>query len=273
MFGAGIIVFRETLEAALFVGIIAASTRGLVDRTHSLSLGVALGALGSLLLASMMGQISDWADGIGQEIVDTAILTIALAMLAWHCIWVSNNAQRMVQEAKQIGNATAQGHQNLWVLAIVVALSVLREGAETVLFVSGLMASTSMSTGELITSAFAGVSIGVCAGWLVYAGLGFIKTSRLFEITNVLILLLAGSLASQIAKTANQADWISIFSEQAWDISHLIPNESFVSMVLHGVLGFDVSPTQLQVIFYMAAICLIWIATRQMKLHHSVLGS
>ena len=271
MFGAGIIVFRETLEAALFVGIIAASTRGLVNRTHSLSVGVALGALGSLLLASMMGQISDWANGIGQEIVDAAILTIALAMLAWHCIWVSNNSQRMVQEAKQIGSATTQGHQTLWALAIVVALSVLREGAETVLFVSGLMASTSMSTAELITSAFAGVSLGVCAGWLVYAGLGFIKTSRLFEITNILILLLAGSLASQIAKTANQADWISVFSEQAWDISHLIPNESFVAMALHGIFGFDVSPTQLQVIFYLTAISMIWVAARQMKLrnfHH-----
>jgi high-affinity iron transporter len=107
----------------------------------------------------------------------------------------------------------------------------------------------------------------------VYAGLVFIKTSRLFEITNILILLLAGSLASQIAKTANQADWISVFSEQAWDISHLIPNESFVAMVLHGILGFEVSPTQLQVIFYMVATFLIWIAARQMKLHHSVLGS
>lgn len=273
MFGAGIIVFRETLEAALFVGIIAASTRGLVNRSHTLSLGVALGALGSLLLASMMGQISEWAEGIGQEIVDACILTIALAMLAWHCIWVSNNAKRMVQEARQIGSATAQGHQTLWALAIVVALSVLREGAETVLFVSGLMAGATMSTGELISSAIAGVALGIGAGWLVYAGLGFIKTSRLFEITNVLILLLAGSLASQIAKTANQADWISVFGEQAWDVSSLIPNDSVVAIVLHGILGFDVSPTQLQVIFYMVAICLIWIAARQMKLHHSVLGS
>jgi high-affinity iron transporter len=269
MFSAGIIVFRETLEAALFVGIIAASTRGLVNRTHSLSIGVALGALGSLLMASMMGHISDWANGIGQEIVDAVILTIALAMLAWHCIWVSNNSQGMVQEAKQIGNATTQGHQTLLALAIVVALSVLREGAETVLFVSGLMAGSTMSTGELISSAVAGVALGICAGWLVYKGLGFIKTSRLFQITNILILLLAGSLASQIAKTANQADWISVFGDQAWDVSHLIPSDSITALVMHGILGFDVSPTQLQVIFYLTAITVIWTAARQMKFHNS----
>jgi high-affinity iron transporter len=269
MFSAGVIVFRETLEAALFVGIIAASTRGLVNRTHLLSVGVALGALGSLLMASMMGHISDWANGIGQEIVDAVILTLALAMLAWHCIWVSNNSRHMVQEAKQIASATQQGHRTLWALAIVVALSVLREGAETVLFVSGLMAGATMSPGELISSAVAGVALGICVGWLVYAGLGFIKTSRLFEITNMLILLLAGSLASQIAKTANQADWISVFGDQAWDVSHLIPNDSYLAMIFHGILGFDVSPTQLQVIFYLTAISMIWVASRQMKLHNS----
>jgi high-affinity iron transporter len=272
MFGAGIIVFRETLEAALFVGIIAASTRGLVNRTHSLSVGVALGALGSVMMASAMGHISEWANGIGQEIVNASILSIALAMLAWHCIWVSNNSQRMVQEAKQIGNATTQGNQTLWALTIVVALSVLREGAETVLFVSGLMAGSTMAIAELISSTVAGVALGIFAGWLVYTGFSFIKTSRLFQITNILILLLAGSLASQIAKTANQADWISVFSGQAWDISDLIPSKSMTAMVMHGVFGFDVSPTQLQVIFYLTAVSLIWIAARQIKLnrHHQL---
>jgi len=131
------------------------------------------------------------------------------------------------------------------------------------------MAGSTMSTGELISGAFAGVALGICAGWLVYAGLGFIKTRRLFQITNILILLLAGSLASQIAKTANQADWISVFSEQAWDVSHLIPNDSMTAMVLHGIFGFDVSPTQLQVIFYLTAILMIWVAAKQMKVKNT----
>jgi high-affinity iron transporter len=78
--------------------------------------------------------------------------------------------------------------------------------------------------------------------------------------------MLAGSLASQLAKTANQADWISLFGEQAWDISALLPNDSAIGMVLHGVIGFDASPTQLQVLFYLGATSLIWIAARQVKL-------
>jgi high-affinity iron transporter len=223
-------------------------------------------------MASVMGQISAWADGIGQDIVTACILSIALCMLAWHCIWVSPNSHQMVQDAKQIGSATSNGTQTLWALAIAVALSVLREGAETVLFVSGLVLGSTESLGTLTLSVAFGLAMGVLAGWLIYKGLGQIKPQRLFAVTNILILMLAGSLASQLAKTANQADWISVFSEQAWDISDLIPSKSMTAMVMHGVFGFDVSPTQLQVIFYLTAICLIWIAARQIKLnrHHQL---
>jgi high-affinity iron transporter len=237
-----------------------------MDRSRWLSFGVAAGAFGSVLMASAMGRISSWADGIGQDIVSLCILIIALCMLAWHCIWVSPNSSQMVQDAKKIGASTSKGNQSLWALAIAVALSVLREGAETVLFVSGLITGSSESLGAIISSVAIGLTLGTLAGWLIYEGLGQVKPQRLFAVTNILILMLAGSLASQLAKTATQADWISLFGEQAWDISALLPNDSAIGMVLHGVIGFDASPTQLQVLFYLGATSLIWIAARQMKL-------
>lgn len=266
MFGTGLIVFRETLEAALFVGIVAASTRGVIHRTRWLSFGVAVGASGAMLMAKAMGQISNWADGMGQDIVTLCILSIALGMLAWHCIWVSPNSNQMIQDAKQIGASTSEGDQTLWALAVAVALSVLREGAETVLFVSSLITGSSESQGAIILSVAIGLTMGALAGWLIYEGLGKVKPQRLFAVTNILMLMLAGSLASQLAKTASQADWISVFGEQAWDISALLSNDSAIGMVLHGVIGFDASPTQLQVLFYMSTTSLIWISARQMKL-------
>ncbi len=210
-----------------------------------------------------------WKKGVNfgwKSTVTAFILSIALCMLAWHCIWVSPNSNQMVQDAKQIGASTLHEKQSLWALAIAVALSVLREGAETVLFVSGLMTGSAESQGALISSVAIGLAMGAFAGWLIYAGLGQVKPQRLFAVTNILILMLAGSLASQLAKTANQADWISLLEKQAWDISGLLPNDSPIGMVLHGVLGFDASPTQLQVLFYLGTTLLIWTAARQMKL-------
>ncbi|NBW25367.1 MAG: hypothetical protein EBR89_08075 [Betaproteobacteria bacterium] len=80
-----------------------------------------------------------------------------------------------------------------------------------------------------------------------------------------LLVLLAGNLASQIAKTANQADWISAFSETAWDVSWLISNDSALGMVLHGLIGFDANPTQMQLISYLATTVLIGAAATHMK--------
>ena len=265
MFATGLIVFRETLEAALFIGIIAASTRGLLHRSRWLALGVAAGALGSLLMASAMGEISEWADGVGQEIVTAGILGLALLMLAWHCIWVSPNARQMVLDAKRLGAAATLGERSLWAVAVAVALSVLREGAETVLFVAGVMSSPDTSEAKLFTGAALGLGLGSLVGWLIYAGLGKIKPRYLFSVTNVLILLLAGSLASQLAKTANQADWISAFSGPAWDVSWLISNDSALGMVLHGLLGYDASPTHMQLISYLGTTALIWLAAKRVQ--------
>ena len=262
MLGTGIIVFRETLEAALFIGIVAASTRGLDKRTRWLSLGVAMGMFGSLLMASAMDSISNWAEGFGTDLVTACILILALAMLAWHCVWVSAHAKDMVKDARSLGSNAASGNSSLWALSIAVGLSVLREGAETVLFVGGLVSGSTESTTVIALSVLAGLVSGTLAGWLVYAGLGKVKPHRLFAITNVLILLLAGNLASQLAKTLNQADWLPYLSDFAWDISGLMPNDSAPGMLLHGIVGYDANPMQLQLVFYISTVVLIYIASR-----------
>ena len=138
MFATALIVFRESLEAALFVGIVAAATRGVPGRLRWLSGGVTAGMLGALLLAAGAGRISAMADGLGQDFVNATILSVALAMLAWHCIWVSTHGREMSIEARRLGASVSDGARRPWALMTAVALAVLREGAETVLFVSGL---------------------------------------------------------------------------------------------------------------------------------------
>ena len=138
MIAAALIVFRESLEAALFVGIIAAATRGLSGRTTWLVGGVVAGILGAAALAAGADQIGAWADGIGQDLVNAVILGVALLMLAWHCIWVSTHGQEMTRDARSLGSSVREGRRTPRALIVAVALAVLREGAETVLFVTGL---------------------------------------------------------------------------------------------------------------------------------------
>ncbi|MDD5332342.1 MAG: FTR1 family protein [Rhodoferax sp.] len=265
MFATGLIVFRETLEAALFVGIVAAATRGLERRGLWIAGGVLAGLTGALLLAAGMEKVSVWADGIGQDLLNVGIITLALAMLAWHCVWVSTHGREMAQEARQTGRSAAEGTGSLRALTLAVALAVLREGAETVLFVAGFMSGSAGSGLPMLLGALTGLALGSLAGLLIYLGLARIKTQHLFSVTNALILVLAGSLASQLAKTLIQAGLVVHWSEPLWDGSLVLSNESSLGILLHALMGYDASPSGLQLLFYAGAIGMIWMASLQAR--------
>ena len=95
MFATALIVFREVLEAALIVGIVAAATRGIAGRARWIAAGIASGVLGSLAVAGGAGYLSQLAEGMGQELFNATILGIAVAMLAWHNIWMSVHGREL----------------------------------------------------------------------------------------------------------------------------------------------------------------------------------
>ena len=66
MFGTSVIVFREVLEAAIIIGIIAAATRGIPGSRRWMIAGVLAGLAGSAVLARFADVIGSLASGIGQ---------------------------------------------------------------------------------------------------------------------------------------------------------------------------------------------------------------
>jgi high-affinity iron transporter len=265
MFGTALIVFRESLEAALFVGIVAAATRGVPGRLRWLSGGVGAGVLGALLLAAGAGRISAMADGLGQDLVNVTILSVALTMLAWHCIWVSTHAREMSIEARRLGSSVRDGARRPWALMTAVALAVLREGAETVLFVSGLTTGVQESWTDIAVGASGGLAAGVVVGGLIYLGLSRVRAEHLFKVTNGLILLLAGAIASQLARALSQSGLVETWSGALWDTSNVLPTDSPVGVVLHALAGYDAQPSGLQLAFYLGTVFAIGFATRLVR--------
>lgn len=263
MFSAALIVFRESLEAALFIGIVAAATRELAGRTRWLVAGVGAGALGAIALAFTAQHIATWFDGIGQDIVNIGILSFALLMLLWHCVWVSPHAREMVTNARRLGSSVQEGQRRPWALFVAVALTVLREGAETVLFVGGsLTGGAAAAPNAVLLSCAIGLGFGALLGFLVYAGLSRIPVRHLFSATNVLIALLAGSLASQLARSLTQAGFIEAWSTPLWDSSRALEPASALGTFLHALVGYDAQPSGVQLAAYLAVLALIYAGTR-----------
>ena len=264
MFATAIIVFRETLEAALFVGIVAAATRGLAGRSKWLAGGVFAGILGALALAAGAERISALADGIGQDLVNVGILSLALAMLAWHCIWVSTHGREMSQDARRLGSSVREGTRSPRALIVAVVLAVLREGAETVLFVAGLASGAPGNANGMLVGASLGVLGGVAIGLMIYFGLSKVKPQNLFAVTNVLILLLAAAIASQLARALAQSGLVDLWSSTLWDSSGVLQTDSPLGILLHALVGYDARPSGLQLAFYLGTLLAIGLGTRQM---------
>ena len=267
MFATALIVFRETLEAALFVGIIAAATQGIAGRTKWLAGGVLAGILGAVALAAGADRLGALADGVGQDLVNVGILSLALVMLSWHCVWVSTHGRQMSQDARQLGSSVSKGARAPKALMAAVALAVLREGAETVLFMAGLASGTPGNSHAMIGGAGLGLLGGVALGILIYFGLSRVKPQHLFAVTNALILLLAAAIASQLARALAQSGLTDLWSSALWDTSSLLPPDSPAGVLLRALVGYDARPSGLQLAFYIGTLLIVGLATRHMSRH------
>jgi high-affinity iron transporter len=255
MYTTALIVFRESLEAALLTGVMFAATRGLAGSRRWISGGVVAGAAGALLLALLAGRIASAADGTGQDLLNLSVLGVAWVMLAWHSVWVSAHGREMSDSVRRVAGEVSTGGRAPMVLAVAVALTVLREGAETVLFIAGSAESSTL--GELVLGSSVGLAGGVLAGVIVNVGLARVPLHRVFAVTNWLILFITAAVASQLARVMGQLGWLDRFetsSEPLWDSSAWLSNTSPLGSLLHAMLGYDAQPGALQLVFYLASL-------------------
>ncbi len=253
MIATAVIVFREVLEAALIIGIVAASTHSVPGSRRWLAAGLIAGLFGSALVATSAEAIGAFASGMGQEIFNAGVLAIAVLMLAWHNIWMSSHGAALAAGARSVGNDIRDGRSECSVLLIIVGLAVLREGSETVLFLYGIAASESGRSSMLI-GGLSGMALGVAAGYAVYAGLLRVPLRWFFTATSVLVLLLAAGMASQAAHYLIQADLIPSLTTPLWDTSAVLPENGIAGMLLHSLVGYAARPAGMQLVFYISVL-------------------
>lgn len=249
MLGSAIVVFRETLEAALIIAIVMGASRGIAARGRWIAGGMALGLAGALAVALFAGALAQAVEGRGQELFNAAVLLAAVAMLAWHNVWMSSHARSDVVQMRQVGHDVRAGLKPLSAMLAVAALAVLREGAETVLFLYGMWAGGG-GRAELALGGVAGLIAGALVGVLLYFGLLRIPLRHFFTATGVIVLLLASGLAAAAAGFLTQADLLPPIVEQVWDSSRLLSVDSFPGRVLQVLVGYRDRPTGAELLFY-----------------------
>jgi high-affinity iron transporter len=261
MLGALIIVFREVIEAGLIVGIVMAATRGVPGRGRMVTIGIAAGVLGAIIVAMFAGVIADAFQGSGQELFNACLLGVAVVMLMWHNAWMARHGRQIAAEMRQVGTAVSEGAKPLTALAIVVGLAVLREGAEVVLFLYGIMASGT-SGSALLVGGLLGIAAGAVFTALTYFGLLAIPTRYIFSVTSWLIALLAAGMAAQSVQFLNNAGLVTVLDRTVWDTSWLLSESSIFGRMLHALIGYTERPSEMPLVVYVGILLLMFLLMR-----------
>ncbi|MCE3232755.1 MAG: High-affinity Fe2+/Pb2+ permease [Rickettsiaceae bacterium] len=268
MLSAAIVIFREILEIALILGVVMAATKELAGRNKWVLGGIGLGVIGSGLVAFFASAIANAAEGLGQELFNAMILLTAAAVIGGTALWMGKHAREMTLHLQHVSNEVIAGNMPLYSIALVIALAVLREGAEIVLFVHGMIAS-GQEISSIITGSAIGFSGGLLVGLALYFGLISISPRYIFKVTTWLLILLCAGMAATASQFLVSAGWFAEFSEQVWDTSAFVSDAGIAGQTLHALFGYTAQPMQIQVIFYAVAlgglVCLMKVINRGTK--------
>jgi len=260
MFAAALVVFREILEASMIVTIILAATQGVRHRGLWVGAGVGAGVVGATLVGLLTTSISGLFDGVGQEVVNAAILFTAVALIAWHVVWMSQHGREMVAEMQQKCAGISNGEKHMSMLAVIVALAVMREGSEVVLMLQGLWASGAVT--NVIGGGLMGLAAGLAVSALMYWGFVSLPINRVFTFTNIVLVLIAAGMAARAGNFLAQAGLLPELGNRLWDSSGIISDQGFLGQMLSAFTGYIAQPNGIELVFYVCTLSLVILLTR-----------
>jgi len=202
------------------------------------------------VVAMFTAQISDAFSGRGQEIFTAAVLLLAVAMLTWHVVWMSQHAREMTARLRALGQSVTEGSESVLVLGIAVAAAVMREGSEVVLFLTGIAMQEPGQATALALGSAGGLALGAAVSGIVYTSLLAVPLRRLFAVTGALVTLLAAGLAAEAIRQLSNAGLVNVLDRPLWDSSWLLSENSWVGRVLHVLLGYMDRPTGAELLAY-----------------------
>jgi high-affinity iron transporter len=249
MAAALLITLREGLEAALVVGILLSYLRRInhpAGRLH-VWIGAAAAALASALLAAGLQWIGVELKGTAEQLFEVATMVLAVGVLSWMVFWMRYQSRTMKSELERgVSQAIGSGHS--WGLASLAFLAVFREGVETGLFL--VAATLAGGRVEVLAGGLAGLAGAIAAGWLFYNTAVRLDLRLFFDITSALLLLFAAGMMAQAVGELQQVGLVPVLIGHVWNTNGVIDETGSLGRLLHTLLGYDGSPSLLEILAY-----------------------
>lgn len=257
-----IIVFRETLEAGLIVGIILAMLSRLKAMRYaphvwwSAAVAVAI----SILAGWVLSLSTKVAQGQWEKIIEGVISLAACAVLTHMVFWMDKQARRIRPEIEH-KIEVAVVREELPAIILLPFFAVLREGVETVLFLAAVAIQSSRSVS--LAGGFLGGMLAVGVTYVIFACGRRIPLRTLFRSTGVLLLLIAAGLLAYGIHELQELKWIPTLIYPVWNTNHILNEKEGLGSFLKALFGYNGNPSLLEVMAYVSYLVGVVIALRR----------
>lgn len=106
---------------------------------------------------------------------------------------------------------------------------------------------------SLILGGGLGLGIGASLGAIIYYLLINMQKRTLLITAIAILILISAGMASQAALYLIQSGWLPS-QLPLWDTSQIISERSIVGQLLYALIGYEATPSPLQILFYFAVI-------------------
>ena len=261
MVASALITLREGLEAALIVGIVLSVLRrlGRLDRSRPVWAGV-LAAVGvSVVIGLALNALGVAFEGRGEEIFEGVAMLLAAGVLTWMIFWMQRQG-RQIQAELESDVRQAVNTGSGWALFSLAFVAVVREGIETVLFLTA--AAFSATPAQTLVGGALGLAGAVVLGWLMFAAGKRLDVRPFFRVTGVLLTLFAAGLVAHGVHELQEAALLPTLVEHVWDVNHILNENGVVGSLLKALLGYNGNPSLIEVCSYVLYFAAVYLATR-----------
>lgn len=247
-----LIMFREGLEAALIVSLIASYLKR-TNRSQwirSVWAGVIIACLLCLGLGWFINETTGEFPQKKQELFEGLVAAIAVVVLTWMVFWMRKASHSIkAQLHNAVDSALNSGTSQGWALVLMVFFAVAREGLESVFF---LLAAFQQDVGARAPlGAISGLLAAVIAGIAIYWGGIKLPLQQFFRWTALFILFVAAGLAAGTVRALHEAGVWNHFQSIAFDLSNVLSTHGFLGTLLESLFGYQETPSVSEVGAYL----------------------
>ncbi|MCB1486331.1 MAG: FTR1 family protein [Bauldia sp.] len=253
-----LIVWRESVEALLVVGILHAwlvRDPGGRRAIRYLWGGVVAGLGGAVALSIVLMRLGAILPPEGQDYFQAGLILTAAALIVQMVFWMRRHGAALKWHLEE-QLTTQLRYGRLWGVFVIALIAVIREGAETVIFLYGVLAASQGTSGEVVAGIAVALTVAAATYAAVQLGGRYLSWRLFFRLTEAMLLLLACAL---LVKGVDHLVSLGLlpYADPLWDTSPLLDDMSPFGGIVADLTGYRAVPDRVTVatwVLYWSAI-------------------